>query len=186
MRLPGYVMSGSLDTPVARMERAARHYRTIKEEFHGGVDRKFRPVTTKCESEGVDYSFYVGDIEPFDAEVSFLVSEAYFNLRAALDQLVFQLHVRHFRGNVPPDAEEASAFPVILKQWKYKTGRMKGNPVPSSEWNSIKRLAARERTAIEWLQPYKGWGSVYPPDTNIGALRCSLSQIHDINRFDKH
>jgi hypothetical protein len=165
-----------LDGPLAKVGRAIDHYRTIKGELHWGVDRKLRPVTIESDSDGLEYRFRVEEIEPLDPAWPLLLGDAYHNLRSAMDHLAFQLHVRHFRGKVPLAATKDSAFPI----W---------DTVPSSpieQYRGIWRLGKPERRAIEWLQPYKGWDSSYPPSAQIGQLRRALADVNMLDIIDKH
>lgn len=171
-------MSGSLEGPQAKVGRAVEHYRTLKDDFHGGFDHKRRAVTSEPHRDGLEYRFRVGKVEPIDPAMALVLGDAYYNLRSALDQLVFQLHVRRYRGKVPKDAEEESAFPIWEKSW----GR------PTSQWREIKRLGRPERTKIEWLQPYHGVDdTTWPrPKTFIGQLRLGLRDLNELNVIDKH
>jgi hypothetical protein len=66
---------------------------------------------------------------------------------------------------------ERSAFPI----------RDRKPAIATEKWAQIAKLARRERTAIEWLQPYQRRGSRL-----VKELRVSLSDIAIINNFDKH
>src|SRR5665213_367238 len=174
-------MAGSMEGPIARLRRAVEHYRTLKDVFHGGVDAKRRSVRAERHRDGLEYRFRVGEIEPVPPVFSVILGEAFFNLRSALDHLVYELHVRHYGGSIPADAAGASAFPIRMRERKNK-----GAPIPTDRWDCIKRLGQRERTSIEWLQPYKGWDSHYPPSTQIGRLRLALADLDGLNNIDKH
>jgi len=174
-------MKASLDAPVARVERAASHYRTLKYDLHGGVDHKRRPVAVKRDDEGLEYRFYVGEIEPLDPAWPVVLGEALYDLRAALDHLVYELHVRRFRGPPPKDVVEDCAFPIRVKE---KTDK-KGAAVPTSSWRQIKRLKRRDRDRIERLQPYKGWDDRDPTAAPIGHLRRVLWDIHRLTAIEK-
>lgn len=173
-------MSGSLDSPIAKLERAIEHYRVLKFDFHGGVDRQHRPVTFERKRDGLEYCFRVGEIEPLNSAWPLVIGDAYYNLRAALDHLAYQLHVRHYRGAVPAgppdDAEGDSQFPI----WDTL------GSTPLRQYRGIKRLGNPELTAIELLQPYKGWGTHYPPRRNVWSIRRALSDINMLNIIDKH
>jgi hypothetical protein len=171
---------------MAKLRRAIHHYRTLK-NIHWGVDHRLRPVVATPSADGLSATFRVGEIEDLNPDIPLILGDAFHNLRAALDLLVFQLHVRHYRGKVPHDAVEASAFPIIMDERLYTKGAKKGTPKPTATWGSIRRLAKAERTAIEWLQPYKGFNEKWPrPDTQIGQLRAGLKDIHDFDIIDKH
>jgi hypothetical protein len=53
-------------------------------------------------------------------------------------------------------------------------------PKLTSEWNEIKDLGARERTAIEWLQPYNG------RHDDLRWIRITLAMLHNWHIMDKH
>lgn len=181
---PGAVqVAGSLADPIARVERAIHHYRTLKFDFHWGVDHRRRSVTATREREGLEYSFHVGEIEPLDPAWPVVIGDAYHNLRAALDNLAYQLHVRKFNGAVPDDGAEDSAFPVYLRQPRV---RRDGRLIAPIEWRSIRNLDGPEIALIERLQPYQGFGTGYPPDTPDGQIRRGLWDVHRIDIIDKH
>ncbi|MGP0107252.1 MAG: hypothetical protein ACLPR9_00030 [Acidimicrobiales bacterium] len=162
--------------PVARLSWAAHHYRTLKNELHGGVDRMVRPVRVETHRSGLEYRFYVKDIEPLDERWPFVFGDCLHSLRASLDHLVFQLHLRHFRGNVPKAAIKDSGFPIFVKPPTVQGGGVK----PLEQWPTIKRLAARERTAIAWLQPYHRRNDWATP------FRQALRDVHTLDIADKH
>lgn len=154
-------MSGSLEGPIAKLNRAIEHYLTLKNEFHWGADYKARPVTAKRQRDGSEYIVRVGKIESLAPQWPVLYGEALYNLRSTLDLLVYQLHVRHYRGVIPEAVAGRSAF-RIRKKVARESGS--GAILPTSSWPEIGHLGSRERARIEWLQPYKGWYSKqYPP-----------------------
>jgi hypothetical protein len=174
---PQYAVKASLDAPVARVERAAFHYRTLKYDLHGGVDHRRRPVNVECDDEGREYRFYVDEIESLDPVWPVILGEALDDLRSALDHLIYELHVRRFHGAPPADVAEDCAFPIRIKEKK----DTKGVAVPTSSWRQIKRLKRRDRDRIERLQPYKGWGDRDPATKPIGQLRRVLWDIHQLS-----
>jgi len=172
---------GSLDGPIAKVSRAADHYTTLKRDLHGGFDRKRRPVTVERYLDGLEYRFRIGEIEEPDPRWPLILGEAFYNLRSALDLLAYQLHVRHYKGSVPvgppDDAAGESAFPISTR-------------VPTQPFgnrNDIRRLGPREKAAIEWLQPYKGWNKRNQKRLGgIGQLRQTLADVNRFNVIDKH
>jgi hypothetical protein len=175
-------MAGSLNDPIARIKRAVHHYHALKDSFHG-VDRKFRPVRVERDREGLEYRFYVGEIEAPNSDWSLMLGDAYHNLRAALDNLVFQLHVRHYRGKVPDAVEKTSAFPVFEVPDTFKTT---GLPIPTDRWKTIQNLGRAERATIEWLQPYHGRDRHYPPRTVVNQIRRGIHDVDRLDKIDKH
>jgi hypothetical protein len=170
---------GSIDQPLAKLSRAAEHYRLILNQYYGGFTRMRVPI--KVEQHGpLEYRLRVGAIEPLAPELPLIFGDAYYDLRAALDYLIYQLHVRRFRGTVGPDAARDSAFPILSSRRVYTSGARRGTLIPTSEWKEIKRLGQPIRRAIEWLQPYHGRN-----DRNR-ELRPALADIRDLNNIDKH
>lgn len=170
-------MRASLDDPLSKLGRAVTHYLDLR-ELHGGTDRKFRTITAERVPNSFEFHFRVGEVEPIDPIWNLIVGDAYHNLRSALDQLVYQLHIRHFKGNIPVDAERDSMFPVA---------RTKPQPLnPLTTRKSICRLSYRDKKAIEFLQWYRGWGTSYPPDRNIWQLRRAIYDIDRLDIIDKH
>lgn len=133
------------------------------------------PVRRKVNVEGLDYSFHIGRVQPVHPDVAIVAGECLFNIRSALDHLVYQLHVRHYRGRVPAKIEQASAFPILDKP-----RIRKGRRVPTSEWREIGTLAARQRTTIEFLQPYNR------RDDRYESVRRALSTVNRLCNVDKH
>ena len=172
---------GNLEGAIAKVARAAEHYRTLKYGLNGGFDDTFRPVTMVCEREGLEYSFCVGEIRPIDPSFSLIAGDGYHNLRSALDHLVFEMHVRHFRGRIDPVAEIESMFPIYDRP-RFKD-KKKTIPKPTKEWSNICRLSAKERRAIEWLQPYRR-GYEVPPVGPLTLVQQMRQTLHDVNWFD--
>lgn len=166
---------GSLEGPAAKLKRAELHYHYARDTLSGGKMFHERPVRTESDREGLEYRFYVGEIEPLDVSWPLVIGDCLFNLRAALDYLVYELHVREYKGKVPnakpDDAVHDSAWPVVVVQ-PSKRGLTKDD--------RVRRLDTRERTTIEWLQPY------HRRNDDLSAVRQILPMIHDLNIIDKH
>jgi hypothetical protein len=173
------VTSGSLDQPLAKLKRAAAHYRTIKDEFFRGMDRETWTGTLERHRDGLEYRVRAGEIKPIAPELPLIFGDAYFNLRAALDYLAYQMHVRHYRGQakVPASVARDSAFPIFMRHPVAKGGLLK----PTRDWEQIGNLGKRERTAISWIQPYQRRG-----DDIVKDVRAALADISMLNNIDKH
>ncbi len=171
-------MAGSLEPVVAKLDRAAEHYRFLKEELFGGRDALLHPVTYEAEPDGLKYRLRVGTVEELDPRWPVIVGDAYFNLRATLDYVVYQLHVRHYgRGPVPDEVANRSAFPSRISNLTRS-----GNPIPPTiEWDSIGHLSKRDRAAIELLQPYNRGHK-----DGLDPLRIAVADIALMNNVDKH
>jgi len=169
-------MDGSLDDPLFKLGRAVTHFHSLR-ALHGGVDRKRYAITAERSTTGLEFSFRIGEIEPLDPSWPLLVGDAYHNLRSALDQLVYQLHVRHFKGALPAVVEKESEFPVLE--------RISASS-PAISRRGICRLSQRDKKEIDNLQPYHGMGVSYPPKKNIWGLRRAINDVHSIDIIDKH
>jgi hypothetical protein len=168
---------GSIDQPLAKLGRAAYHYRVVKFDVFGGHDRQAWPVTLERHRDGLEYRLRAPKIEPLPTDLPLIFGDAYFNLRAALDYLVFQLHLRHYRGNLPAKIVKSSAFPIYNQQPLAKGGAL----LDTCNWKEIGTLGKHERTALEWLQPDKGRGSGLTKQ-----IREALSDLSSLNNIDKH
>jgi hypothetical protein len=167
-------MSGSLDGPILKLQRAWEHQNHLRYEIAGGTFLDRHPVTCEVDSDGRTYRFYVEEIEEFDSDPWVVVlGDFLFNLRASLDQLVYELHVRHFRGRVPEKAERDSQFPIFddfsgsFEQHRY-----------------ICRLSKRHKAVLKELQPYLTATST--TDRGLIAVRNYLSTLNRLNIIDKH
>jgi hypothetical protein len=174
------VPHGSIDQPLAKLRRAAEHYRLILNEHYGGYTRMRVPVTAEQQDGGLEYQLRVSDIEPLAPELPLIFGDAYYDLRAALDYLIYQLHIRRFRGTIGPAAAKDSAFPILSARRLYSSGGRRGTPIPTSEWKEIKRLGHPIRRTIGWMQPYNARNDHYH------ELRPALADIRDLNNIDKH
>lgn len=160
---------GSLDDPLAKLQRSAEHYVLIKNAF-GERDHQLIPLRMVQSVDGLECKFFAEDIPALPGDISLMLADAYHNARVALDHLVFQLHVRHYRGLVPLNVEGGTAFPI------HDTAQNNG----PDHWRSIKNLGKKERTTIERLQPYRQRpGPLY-------GIREHLSDLSRIDNVDKH
>jgi hypothetical protein len=169
--------SRSIEQPLAKLGRAVHHYHMIKFGVFRGYDREAWPVTFERHRNGLEYRLRAPDIKPLPTNLPLIFGDAYFNLRAALDYLVFQLHLRHYRGSVPTKVARVSAFPIESQPPLAKGG----TPLPPARWEAIRNLGRRERAAIVWLQPYQRRGRHL-----TRHAREALSDISTLNNIDKH
>jgi hypothetical protein len=159
----------SLDGPRAKLDRAKAHYLNLHREVRPGGTLQHCPVEVKPEGHSLEYSVSISRTQKVSNQWPLMIGDCLFDLRAALDHLVFQLHVRRFRGRLPPGLEDSTAFPILYRP-----------PGPNYRWEKIGRLATRQQTAIKHLQPYKGGHG------ELGHLRANLGLINTLNNIDKH
>jgi hypothetical protein len=168
--------------PWAKVNWAASHLQALDKKCRGGIPgfhpdwAHVYPISAETHREGLEYRFYV-DPAPLDAdEIALMAGDVLFNLRAALDQLVYELHVHHYRGrpNVPPRSR--SAFPIIDIRPNGRNGRA----ADPARWREIADLSARHRRAIVFLQPYNRRNDKYR------RIRRDLDALNTLNNIDKH
>jgi hypothetical protein len=173
---------GSLEGAVAKMYRAAEHYRVLK-DLNDGVDFRTYPVRMDRDDEGLTYRFYIGELKPIHPDSSLIMGDGFHNLRSALDHLVLQLYVRRFKGKVPDDVVRTSAFPILGN----RRLDSRKNDLPTDKWRDIGRLSKKQRTTIEWMQPYHRWS---PKDKGrkpkVWQYRHTLDEVSWFDNVDKH
>jgi hypothetical protein len=160
---------GSLEDPIAKLQRAIEHYRLIKDAL-GGFDHQSVPLRIESSTDGLQHRLYAEQVKPLPENLPLMLGDANHNLRSALDYLVYQLHERHYRGNIPPEIAEWTQFPI-------RTQVPKSN---ADSWATIKHLGKKERTAIVQLQPYK------QRNDSLHGIREHLADIAIIDNIDKH
>ena len=161
---------GSLDDPIAKLQWAIKHYLLIRDAL-SGRDHQLIRLKMVASGDGLEYKFFAEDVPQLPTDLPLMLGDAYHNARVALDHLVFQLHMRHYRGRIPSNVIKKPAFPV------YDQIPNSGGP---NHWDAVKRIGKKERVAIERLQPYNQRpGPLY-------GIRIHLSDLSEINNQDKH
>lgn len=170
----------TLGDALSKLARASEHIEVIREKDRSlsGSGRPYiYPLVVKRHREGLEYRFHVGEIPPFDpAFFALRTGDCLFNLRATLDHIVYALHVNR-RARMTDYIAKSSQFPILTGQAFTKKGRRTRD---TSTWPEIRNLNARQRKAIEILQPY------YRRNQNLADLRESLWEIQSLNNVDKH
>lgn len=144
-----------------RIERADEHLAALDREIDAFLDEEDRRVVGHFEADSSEYVFkFTG--EPPNPRLGLIVGEFAHNLRAALDNLVWQL-VR-LRGGSPTRRTE---FPIYVSRKRYRDrGR-----------SALRGVSADDRAAIEAIQPYHAGERA--PDTHLAVLAW-------LNNVDKH
>jgi hypothetical protein len=141
----------------ARVNRAEEHLTDFTQCVHTRLKAQRDAIILKMDPDKPDNIFVDRGNIPFAYEFSILLSEICFNLRAALDYLVYQLAILD-SGSV----KEKTQFPIEDCKKDFES-RKKG-------W--LKGLNSAHVAEIEALQPYNGckWTAV----------------LRDISNPDKH
>jgi len=163
-------MAGSLEGPLAKWTRAQAHLNRLSDEIFGVFPlNKTWPVRTEPDRSGLEYRFYVGELPRVEPDWAFSAGEIMFNLRAALDYLAYELHLRRFRGRLPRGVEGTTQFPIYDRLDDFRRN-----------FHRIKELSRRDQRALEHLQPY-----VARRDQWHNA-RFWLSRLNALHNVDKH
>lgn len=80
---------GSLDDPVAKLNRAKVHCHQLRTEATDGGAYRHCPVTTEPQPSGLEYLIRASGIPPVNVAWPMVFGDALFNLRASLDHLVY-------------------------------------------------------------------------------------------------
>ncbi len=154
----------------AKLGRARLHYEALKNELAPVPGLTPCPVTVEKQREGLEYLFRVRDPQHIDDRWLHTLGDCLFNLRAALDHLVYQLHVRRFRRTLTEEEARRSSFPIHLKP-----PRARDKP-----WKDIKSLSQRQQTAIKHLQPYNR------RKDQLRTVRLWLGAVDRLHNIDEH
>jgi hypothetical protein len=138
----------------AKWRRAKGHLKDLGDKLQAASEQetpfgwsKRYTACPEAQPDGLAYRLYV-DAEEIDTQPwSLIAGDCVFNLRAAPDHRVYEMHWRRYGDRITKEAEEASAFPILSTKPDGKRGR----PADYARWNEIKRLSVRERRAIAWL-----------------------------------
>lgn len=165
-------MAGSLLGARQKWNRARLQQEALANAGH----TRAYPLTAKAYRDGLEYRFYVGEIPSFDSvEVALATGDCLFNLRAALDHIVYALHLRRYRGRIPDDIEERPQFPILTEP-----PPARGRSCDTAKWRDIGKLSERQRCTIAWLQPYNG------RNDDLFGVRWALAHLARLNNIDKH
>lgn len=163
-------MAGSLEGPVAKLDRAGRQFERLYDDIYDAWPARRWPLTAERSSDGLEYRFYAGDLpERLDPDWLLVTGEVLFDLRSALDHLAYELHVRHHRGRVPKDVETRVQFPIYDDKQRFINNR----------WR-IADLSMRDQRALRWLQPFNDRADSRSP------VRYWLSKLNAVHNVDKH
>lgn len=165
-------MGASLEGPIAKLMRADRQLAELKDEVWSiWSPRKTWPVRSEEDRGGLEHRFYLGELPAIDPDWALRAGEIMFNLRSALDHLIWQLHVRHYgRRAIPQKVEFASQFPIFDSPVDF---RRRGQ-------RRIMELGKREQRTIRHLQPYNRRHDQWQ------HVRADLSDLNTLHNIDKH
>jgi len=143
-----------------RLERADEHLATLNAERDAFFDQEDRRIVGEFERDTSEYVFRFSG-EPPDPRIGLVVGEFAHNLRAALDNLVWQIVL--LRGGTPSGKTQ---FPIYESWEGYQ----------SSIW-MLRGVSADDRALIEAVEPFKH--GEHAPQSYLALLAW-------LNNVDKH
>jgi hypothetical protein len=134
--------SAGLDDARARVQRAFERRKAITEAVDRFFGRKRKPfrIEKKLNAERTHYVQRFYSTKPVPIPISILIGEAFYNLRSALDHVVYPFGARE--------------FPIVKNKGRFYRLTKSGNPAPGSGIIKIEDVTNKKvRALIEGLQP---------------------------------
>lgn len=160
-----------LRRPRARLERAKVHQREFGKVWNSFIsqDDPYVPIVTVDDhGEGVIY------IDPDEAlpreELALQFGEMLYQLRAALDSLVYEVAILDSGEDPPPDAENLE-FPIRTSEESFDNAAWKFRP-----------LSDQHSFMVKSIQPY----DVGERAEGERLAAQTLHELHDLARKDRH
>jgi hypothetical protein len=165
-------VAGSLEGPFIKLARAESQFYVLQQQIEAvWPPEETWPVRSEPHRGGLEYRFYLGELPTIEPAWALMAGEIMFNLRSALDHLVWELHVRHFKGRpIDQRIERASQFPIFDS----------ADDFLSYGHRRIRSLSERDQRAIRLLQPYNRRNDKWSP------LRRALRDLNALHNIDKH
>lgn len=156
--------SANFDTAIARVDRAVGHREELWTTAAAHLDE--HPISREFDIRSDEVRSTVRATAPFPASISISFGEWLYNLRAALDALLYELAVEDTQLD-PPTHERRRQYPIIEQQEKFDKDS-KQALADLTEW-TVK--------GIEGTQPYH---------IETGHLGHGLWWLHELARLDRH
>lgn len=152
-----------------RLDRALHHLESLKTEVSGWFEENPYSLLTDFDMESGRNCLRIEDLRQPPANFSLIIGDCLHNLRAALDNLVYELAVVKAGGPLPENVAVGTEFPIFIDEKKFldKGKRKIGNIRPGAQ------------TIIQGLQPYKR-RHPYKPSSDF------LWILNRLNNIDKH
>lgn len=168
-----YSIKPSLDNAYARVHRADQHLMRLEREvvlfLRSGP---LFPVTIPRYATGT----FTASSQVVPSIISILIGETVYNLRAALDYLIYELAILD-----SGDLQEGTQFPIEDRPQGWRRNR----------GTYLKGLSPKHQAAIEALQPYSGcdWTgtlrNLSNPDKHRSLITAEYGVILSTNISDK-
>ena len=150
----------------AKVGRAEAHIKAIEKEIGAWANSNPYSLAKKTSPDLTRHGYVISVLKEPDLERwSLIASDAFHNLRCALDHLVYAFAVFESKSN-PPPGKTVLSFPICDDPKWFRGAKKKLEP-----------LSACVREEIEFMQPYNRRHARLPP--LLGLLR-------DFDDSDKH
>ena len=167
-----------------KLDRADEHLKSVDTEL--AVFRKQHPYDVMIEPnhDRTEYVARVDGVVPVPLPISVLVGDCLYNMRSALDHLVYQLVIDNGRT-----AGFKTAFPIFTDPSLFRETTKTGKPTSRSGMKKIEGCSSAAQAIIEGLQPYArlaGKVNASGPIMERLLLQNPLKVLDDLTNIDKH
>ena len=153
-----------------RYHRANAHYTAIAEQWRQLIEEEPYETSLKVDDDGSGRIAIYATYEPLPEIFGLELGEMLYQLRAALDHVIYATAVRETGQDPPPD-HDVLEFPITMSPDAFQRAAWKIAP-----------LSEEFRPLIEWVQPYNA--DKVPEPGNV--LNTSLGLLHEWARIDRH
>lgn len=155
---------------VKRLNRAVVHYNAAYAEILKFVQPEAHDVVVEINDAGTEGVAKTRLPEPPDNDVALELGEFFYQLRAALDSLIYQTSV-YTEGVDPPSNKNKAEFPICIDKGKFNQNAVNKLPFPP-----------QLRDWLLSIQPYVARDA----SNNYHMLSQYLEILHDCARIDRH
>lgn len=156
-----------------RLDRALYHLEDFKAEWRAWLEERPHRFWTELDAERGKKVVWAEVVKPPPTSLGLIAGDCIHNLRAALDNLAFELALAGAEGPLSSKAERDSGFPIFDKDPTEGT-----DPRPLRKFdNMIRCISPRAQAAIQRLQPYCR-GEAFHSDP--------LWQLNELSNVEKH
>lgn len=185
-------MTASLASVDRRLERADQHLKGLHAEFSSAfVEGKTYDVSYECDMQTREHCWWLNVYEPPDPiRWGVLVGDVVHQMRAALDNLAYQLSLlttkgAHVRGTAFPILTEPARWDEVYRPPHTNAGRF----THRSGEHKLRQAPDAAKARIKALQPYQGMagmnGFAESRQTD-DRIRRSLLILEEFWNMDKH
>jgi hypothetical protein len=151
-----------------KLDRASYHLDSLEAKVREWSESHTHRYDTHLDRESGKQLVYIRFPEPVPDELRLIIGDCLHNLRSALDNLAYQLAIRHHGSRPLPDRfDRRSEFPIFgERKWRERERRDKIGCIHPDAQAIIKRLQPHNR------------GNKFTSDP--------LWMLHELNNMDKH